>query len=175
MSRKGNEPMPSMPSFFSLPAVVPPQAEGPPCHRCVALCCRYYALEIDAPEDEEDFEQLKWYLIHGKSWVWADDGEWFLQVDEDCRFLGPQNECRIYDKRPKICREYGMPEHLEDPSDPLCDFFSGDDRHELEFRTMEEIDAYAKRFLAKRARERARRAEAARRGWARRKRAQKRA
>jgi Fe-S-cluster containining protein len=160
--------MESLPTLVSLPSAVDARTDGPPCHRCAALCCRYYALEIDAPEDEHDFEQLKWYLIHGKSWIWSDGGEWYLQVDEVCRFLGPQNECTVYDRRPKICRQYGMPEHLEDPEEPLCDYFTHHERHELEFRTLDEIDAFAREFLARQAEQRERRSAAAREGWARR-------
>jgi Fe-S-cluster containining protein len=165
--------MESLPSLVPLPAAAASRADGPPCHRCVALCCRYYALEIDAPEDEDDFEQIKWYLIHGKSWVFVDDGDWFLQVEEDCRFLGLGNECQIYDKRPKICREYGMPEHLENPDEPLCDYFTRTDRHDLEFRTMDELDSYARVTLARREALRARRSAAASEAWARRKKARR--
>ncbi|MCU0231484.1 MAG: hypothetical protein MUC67_08915 [Acidobacteria bacterium] len=129
--------MESVPSLVPLPAAAGLQPDGPPCHRCVALCCRYYALEIDAPEDEEDFEQIKWYLIHGKSWVFVDDG------------------------------------HLEDPDEPLCDYFTRNDRHDLEFRTMEELDSYAKVTLARRAAQRAKRSAAASEAWARRKKARK--
>ncbi|UCF66680.1 MAG: YkgJ family cysteine cluster protein [Acidobacteriota bacterium] len=138
-------------------------AEGPPCHDCAALCCRYYALEIETPETLEDFEALKWYLIHGKSWIWVEDGEWHLQVDEACRYLGPNNECLIYERRPKICRDYGMPE--QPPSDdPLCDYFAQDERHDLEFRTLDELERHIEKFAA----QRRRRSEAARRGWAKR-------
>lgn len=146
-------------------------ADTPPCHACSALCCRYYALELDPPEDKEDFDTFRWYLMHGtRSWIWYEDGDWYLQVDDACRFLGPSNECTIYDKRPQICRDYGLPEGRENPDDPLCDYFSQGIHHDLEFRTPEEIEAYAEKFLAQRAAERERRAAAARRGWKKRRR-----
>lgn len=151
-----------------LPALVPEQAGGPPCHRCAALCCRYYALQLDTPEDREDFEHLRWFLIHGKTWLWTSEGEWFLQVDEPCRFLGPDNGCTIYDKRPQICRDYGMPEGLDHPEDPLCDYFVQAERHEMEFRTLEELDAFAEKFLAEKEVRRQQRSQAAKAGWNRR-------
>jgi len=132
------------------------------------MCCRYFALELDEPEDEEDFDALKWYLIHDKSWIWVDDGEWYLQVDAVCRYLGPDNRCQIYERRPQICRDYGMPEKLEDPDEPLCDYFAVDESHDLEFRTIDELERYQKKFLAMKEAERRRRAEAAKRGWQRR-------
>lgn len=147
----------NMKSVKELPTAVPVQIDGPPCHKCTALCCRYYALEIDTPEDREDFEALKWYLIHKNSWIWVDDDEWFLQVEQVCRYLGPKNECTIYDRRPQICREYGDPEHLEDPDEPLCDYFVQDIAHDLEFRELDEIEAYAEKVLAERENKKGRR------------------
>ncbi len=145
----------------ALPVLAP---ADPPCERCRALCCRYYALEIDPPEDEDDFEDLRWYLLHRRSWIWVDDGEWYLQVDEECRYLGDDGRCGIYQQRPRICREYGV-----DPTDePRCDYFVDVEKHDLEFREPEEMAAYARRFLARREAERRRRSAAAKKGWQRR-------
>lgn len=146
-----------------------PVQEGPPCHKCSAMCCKYYALELDEPEDRDDFEALKWYLIHDKSWIWVDGDEWYLQVDSPCRHLGPNNECTIYEKRPQICRDYGMPENLEDPDEPLCDYFAQDSSHDLEFRDIDSLEAYAAKFLAKEEEKRKRRSDAAKRAWRKRK------
>ncbi len=148
--------------------VVPELLGGPPCHDCDALCCQYFALEIDAPKDAEDFEDLRWYLLHGKTWIWVEDDDWFLQVDHPCRYLGPNNVCQIYDERPTICREYGLRENLEHAEDPLCDYFARDGNHDLEFRTPEQIAAYAETFLVEKEREHRRRSAAAKRGWKRR-------
>ncbi len=123
------------------------RAPGLPCARCAALCCRYYAVEIDSPESADDFDEIRWFLMHGSSWVWADGDEWRLQVEEPCRFLGPANECTIYETRPRVCRDYGLPEGRARPNDPLCDYFGQGERHEVEFRTLEDVDAYARRVL----------------------------
>ena len=146
--------------------VLPRKAGGsPPCHECSALCCRYYALQIDTPETEEDFEALRWYLMHGSTWIWVDEGDWYLQVEQVCTNLGPGNECLVYDTRPQICREYGLPEVSHGEDEPPCDYFAADARHDLEFRAPAEIERYARRVLEARARARKRRSEAARRGW----------
>lgn len=148
-----------------LPPLPAHPATLPPCDQCTALCCRYYALEIDAPEDRADFDTLRWYLFHGDSWIWVEGGDWYLQVDQPCRHLGPNNECTVYETRPQICRDYGLPENKEHPDDPLCDYFSMGVRHDHEFRTSEELERYAGEFLAKREAARARRSAAAKKAW----------
>ncbi len=147
------------------PAAATASPEKPPCERCTALCCRYFALQLDTPEDDEDFDHIKWYLIHGDAWVWVDDGEWYLQVDQPCRHLGANNECTIYEKRPKICREYGLPERRENPEDPLCDYFAQHLKHDLEFRSLDELEAWSATFLADREEKRRRRSAAAKKSW----------
>jgi len=151
-----------------LPSVPQASPGAPPCHECTALCCRYYALQTATPETEEDFEALRWYLMHGPTWIWVDEGDWYLQVEQVCRSLGPANECLVYETRPQICREYGLPEGNERAGDPNCDYFSGELSHDLEFRTPEELESHARVFLAARELARERRSEAARRGWRRR-------
>jgi Fe-S-cluster containining protein len=147
------------------PAAAQPSTDSPPCHLCTALCCRYFALELDTPEDAADFDALRWYLLHGTSWLWVEDGDWYLQVDQPCRYLGNGNECTIYDKRPEICRDYGLPEKREHPDDPLCDYFAQAEHHDLEFRDIPEFDAYVEKFLAEREATRQKRSHAAKRAW----------
>ena len=95
-----------LPSLASIPV------QEAPCHKCSALCCRYFALQIDTPEDAEDFDSIKWYLIHEDTWVWVDDNEWYVQVDRKCKHLQSNNLCGIYETRPQICRDLarGSPE-----------------------------------------------------------------
>jgi Fe-S-cluster containining protein len=148
-----------------LPAVPPSGPGGLPCHECAALCCRYYALQIDTPESEEDFEAIRWYLMHGSTWVWVDEGDWYLQVEQECRNLGPSGECLVYETRPQICRDYGLPEAGEEAEEAPCDYFAEDASHDLEFRSPGELERYARLVLRGRDLERRRRSEAARRGW----------
>lgn len=157
------KPLPPLPLH---PQIQPAASDSPPCHRCSALCCRYFALQLDTPEDREDFDSIRWYLLHGRSWIWVEDGDWYLQVEEPCRYLGRSNECSIYERRPQICREYGLQEGREHPDDPLCDFFSQDARHDHEFRTPEELDSFVEKFFAEREVKRLRRSEAAKKAWA---------
>ena len=34
------------------------------CVKCTGLCCRYFALPLDDPEDWDDFDDIRWYLCH---------------------------------------------------------------------------------------------------------------
>ncbi|MBD3261876.1 MAG: YkgJ family cysteine cluster protein [Candidatus Altiarchaeales archaeon] len=76
--------------------------------RCVGCtrCCRHVTLEIDAPEDEEDFENIRWYLLHQNVSVFKSDDEWYVEFHTPCRMLSEDGGCRVYEQRPKICSDY---------------------------------------------------------------------
>ena len=76
------------------------------CHLCSGLCCRYFALPIETPEDADDYDDIRWYLSHTQTQVFVEDGDWYLNVLNPCIYLGPDNRCLNYEKRPKICRTY---------------------------------------------------------------------
>jgi Fe-S-cluster containining protein len=140
--------------------------EDTKCGSCIALCCRYFALEVDKPDEPSDFEDLRWYMLHQNVEIFIEDRAWYVQMYNKCNALGDDNKCTIYETRPKICREY---------SDESCDKDELEEKTpstaDLTFRTVEELEAYrdkwVKRFEAKKRRERR---EAAQRGAATRKR-----
>lgn len=76
------------------------------CSRCTALCCRYFGLEIDTPEDERDFDQLRWFMLHHGVELYVEDGAWHLNLHLPCRHLLPDNRCGTYETRPYLCRDY---------------------------------------------------------------------
>ncbi len=76
------------------------------CSYCNARCCRYFALQIDEPTTRHDFDNLRWYLLHGSFSVFVDDGAWYLMIPGDCKHILPDNRCGIYEIRPQICRDY---------------------------------------------------------------------
>ena len=104
------------------------------CQQCGAKCCRYFCLEIDTPEDIEDYENIRWFLMHKGVTVHIDEGKWYMAVATPCVHLGEDNRCRIYKDRPLICREYGH---------ESCENSEGDYGYEAEFRTAAHIEAYA--------------------------------
>jgi uncharacterized protein len=92
------------------------------CEYCTAKCCRYFALPIDTPEEFQDFEYLRWYLLHERATVFQEDGSWYLLVHTVCKHLLPNNLCGIYETRPQICRDYTT-ENCEYDSDWTYEFY----------------------------------------------------
>lgn len=88
----------------------PTREEIPPgeilCKYCTAKCCRYFALPIDTPETYEDFQYIRWYLMHDLTSVFVEEGTWYLLVQSECQHLLRDNRCGIYQTRPKICIDY---------------------------------------------------------------------
>jgi Fe-S-cluster containining protein len=107
------------------------------CGGCTALCCNYFALEIDGPEEPEDFENLRWYIIHEDIQIFVDDDVWFLQIMRKCTWLDG-NKCGNYENRPTICHEY---------SDDMCD--KDGVESDIQFRNIEELEAYRDKWVAK--------------------------
>jgi Fe-S-cluster containining protein len=109
------------------------------CEHCTGICCRYFALPIDTPEDRGDFDDIRWYLLHAGVSVFVEDGEWYLYVAADCRHLQPDFQCSIYKTRPRICREY---------TTENCDYHSGEYGWEHHFTCPEHLDEYVRDFFA---------------------------
>ncbi len=109
------------------------------CDYCTGRCCRYFALPIDAPTAQADFEYIRWYLLHDRATVFTEDGQWYLLVHTTCKHLQPDNRCGIYATRPQICREY---------STDACEY-DDDFTYERYFETPEQISEYAEAVLQK--------------------------
>ncbi|MBE7560327.1 YkgJ family cysteine cluster protein [bacterium] len=113
------------------------------CPQCDAACCKYFAFEIDEPDCEEELDKVYWFLCHEGTMVFVDEGKWFLQISNKCRYLQPDGRCGVYDRRPQVCRDYGLGEDGQ----PNCEFTDGDYGYELEFRTPEAFLIYRNAFL----------------------------
>ena len=87
---------------------VPPGASL--CDHCTAKCCRYYALPLDTPTDAQDFDFIRWFMIHGQTCVFTEDKSWYLLVYNECQHLQADGRCGIYLTRPQICRDYSTDE-----------------------------------------------------------------
>ncbi|HEY3966592.1 MAG TPA: YkgJ family cysteine cluster protein [Planctomycetaceae bacterium] len=113
------------------------------CSYCTALCCRYFSVPIDTPTTRKEFDNLRWFMLHGRVTVYVEDETWYLCVYGDCQHLLSDNRCGIYETRPQICRDY---------STDKCEY---DDSglHDKLFETPEQIWEYAEAiFPPKRAR-----------------------
>lgn len=109
------------------------------CEHCTAACCRYIALPIETPEDRQDFDDIRWYLLHDGISVFVEGGTWHIYIETDCRHLLPDHRCGIYDTRPKICRDYTAEN---------CDYHSGDYGWEHHFTTPAQLTEHMEQQLA---------------------------
>ena len=107
------------------------------CSYCTARCCRYFAMGIDAPKTWEQFDNMRWYMMHGPFSVFVDGTSWFLLIPGDCQHLQADNRCGAYDTRPEICREY---------STDNCEF-GNDGVYDQYFETPDQLWEYAHAVL----------------------------
>ncbi|MDO4569116.1 MAG: YkgJ family cysteine cluster protein [Planctomycetia bacterium] len=110
------------------------------CDYCKGKCCRYFALGIDEPVDWEDFDRIRWFLLHDKAAVFTEDEDWYLLVRTKCKNLDKNNRCKDYDNRPNVCRQY---------SSSACEYKDNwvYDRY---FETPEQVAEYAEAVLGPR-------------------------
>ena len=71
-----------------------------PCRLCNAECCRYITVDLATPKDEEDWDEIKWMLLHEGVIIYVDeDGDWNVEVKTKCKFLDDATKkCKAYDK-----------------------------------------------------------------------------
>lgn len=119
----------------------------PDCRECGAKCCKYFCFQIDTPESYEEFENLRWYLLHKGVSVHVDEGAWFISIQAPCLELDVSGRCVIYDDRPQICRAY---------TTENCDATNLDYEFDELFESPEQVEAYARRTLGTKAFDRAR-------------------
>ena len=106
------------------------------CDKCTGLCCRYFALPIETPEDREDYDDIRWYLCHEDVTVFVEDGDWYININNKCRYLSDKDyKCEHYGKRPKICRDYSTKD---------CDIIEGEYDYELHFVNDRQMAEYIK-------------------------------
>ncbi len=120
-----------------------PRAKNPaqyttlPCTECGAQCCRYVAIEIDAPKTKKQYDDVRWYLLHENIYVFIDhDGCWHIEFRTKCRALAANHQCTEYETRPQVCRDHGWPIGS-------CEFF--DSPYKYRFHSVEEFERYLDR------------------------------
>ena len=107
------------------------------CDYCTAKCCRYFALPIETPTTVDDFNHMRWYMMHGHVSIFVEDETWFLMVHADCQHLETDNRCSAYSTRPHICREYTTAD---------CEY-DDDSMYDKLFESPEQIWEYAEAVL----------------------------
>ncbi len=77
-----------------------------PCTEC-GRCCTYVGIGINTPNRLRYATDVLWYLYHEGVYVYVDGaGEWSVHFEARCRNLGDDLLCRIYSRRPHICRGF---------------------------------------------------------------------
>ncbi len=110
------------------------------CDQCAALCCRYFALPIENPTTANDYDDIRWYLVHENVVIFIEKRQWYLGVMSKCKHLGDDNRCGIYETRPRICKEY---------STENCDWHGGEYEFDTLFTSAEQLREYGEMKLAK--------------------------
>lgn len=80
---------------------------------------------------------MRWYLLHDRASVFTENDTWYLLVHTECKHLGDDYRCGIYETRPEICREYTTDE---------CEY-EDTWTYERYFETPEQVKEYADAFL----------------------------
>jgi uncharacterized protein len=106
------------------------------CKQCDGECCKYVTVSFAEPEDKEDWDEIKWWLMHKNVKVYKDtEGDWIVEFSTPCKNLGEDNKCQIYETRPQVCRDHSMDD---------CDANDGD-YADILFEKPEEVDEYLKK------------------------------
>jgi uncharacterized protein len=80
------------------------------CDGCGGLCCKYITVEIKEPKTKEDYEEILWYFLHPGIEVFIEDGKWNILFNSKCSQLDKDFKCKIYEKRPEVCRNHSINE-----------------------------------------------------------------
>lgn len=107
------------------------------CNHCSAKCCKYFALPIEQPTTRDDWEFIRWFLLHDAATLFREDDDWYLLVHTPCKHLQADNRCGIYHTRPQVCREYSTDE---------CEY-EDDWLYEQYLETAEQAAEYAEAIL----------------------------
>ncbi len=106
------------------------------CTDCQGSCCRHVALEIDKPTTKQEFDNIRWYLMHKGVEVFVDhDGGWYVKFTTDCEHVNAKHACDVYETRPEICRDYPAAGHE-------CEFEGEGEYFKVIFRNAAEYEEY---------------------------------
>lgn len=104
------------------------------CQKCTGRCCRYYALQLDTPEDWDEYDDIRWYLSHENTTIFVEEGKWYLNVHTKCKYLSEKDyRCLNYELRPAICRKYDT---------GGCDLTGDNYDYEMQFTSDKQMEEY---------------------------------
>jgi Fe-S-cluster containining protein len=108
-----------------------------PCVECGGRCCNYIAIGINSPRSQAGLENIRWFLLHEKVSVYIDHNkEWYVEFATPCTALNTKKRCTVYERRPKVCRDYGT-------GDGECEYY--DTPYIEKFETLEQFEEWQAR------------------------------
>tara|TARA_Y100000310_G_scaffold203527_1_gene203764 strand:- start:6645 stop:7061 length:417 start_codon:yes stop_codon:yes gene_type:complete len=110
------------------------------CDQCPdSVCCRDVTVEIDEPEDMEDWDEIRWMVGHKNVAVYKDDDDdWVIEFKTPCDKLDERGKCTIYHERPKTCRDHEV---------ETCVYNGEGEIEKIRFDNMEQVEAYVEQFV----------------------------
>ena len=109
------------------------------CDQCNGECCRDVTVELDDPEDMEDWEDMRWMVAHENVAVYLDDdNDWVIEFRTPCSKLDEKSRCTMYKNRPHKCRQHEMDSCVKNGEGEV---------HKIRFDTIEEIDEYIEKVV----------------------------
>jgi len=110
------------------------------CKKCNAYCCKHIAVHIDTPADKEDYDNIRWYLLHQNVWVSVDfEDNWIVEFKTPCKYVTDDFKCSIYKDRPDICKKYPG-------DDELCEGETDEPSYKELFRDALEFERYVNKI-----------------------------
>ncbi len=82
-----------------------------------------------------DFDELYWFLCHEGVVVYIEGRKWYLMFEVPCRYLDERARCRIYSRRPYVCRSYSV---------DSCEY-QGEVEFQAYMRTPEDLKRYMRK------------------------------
>lgn len=105
------------------------------CMECTGNCCKEVTIIVETPKTQEELEDIKWYLYHKNVTVYIDhNDDWCVHFKTNCKMLTKDNMCKIYEKRPPVCRKHPQEE---------CDVNTGPDSKVL-FKNIRDYEKWLK-------------------------------
>src|SRR3989344_3417896 len=112
-----------------------------PCNKCTAVCCRQVTVSLDPLETEEDYQEMRWLIVHKNVHICVDEeGDFWVEFYTDCEHLGSHHECKIYENRPQICRDHEL---------DSCEVNGEGEAYPFIFTNEGELNAYITKYYKK--------------------------
>jgi len=115
------------------------------CEDCPAICCKYVTVKIDKPGNQDDFDNIKWYVAHKNVFVYEDhDGDWYVEFKTECEFLD-DNKCSIHPKNENNKHDFISPDVCQVHDADDCEFTNlKNSPYKRIFKNLEQVDKYVK-------------------------------